>query len=112
MNEKDFFDQQAQGVGAIQEVSKTVWGYSMTHNRSKQTVALSATLYRWFLAAYPTRSRREHGPHMTQVFDDLYPEAFQQQGISGLILLWVSTLGDRFQPGGRADRFGIVVHPR
>ena len=57
-------------------------------------IAISVRVYQVLLVAYPTRFRREYGPHMLQVFRDCCLRAFRQRGTSGMLKLWAITLFD------------------
>jgi hypothetical protein len=59
-----------------------------------QAVSLSVSLYALLLAAYPTRFRREYGPHMAQVFRDCSLKAYRTGGLPGMLWLWVLTFFD------------------
>jgi signal transduction histidine kinase len=65
------------------------------------TVADSA--YGALLHAYPAAHRHEYGPCMGQLFRDLCRDAIAQDGLSGLIALWVRALLD-------VARAAIVEH--
>ena len=54
----------------------------------------SQRIYRALLKAYPVVFRREYGPQMEQVFADLYREARERSGRSGLAHLWALTVSD------------------
>ncbi len=58
----------------------------------EQTPPPSARLYSVLLRAYPKTFRHEFGPHMEQVFRDLYRK--QRGSRTGLVLLWIRTLSD------------------
>ena len=57
-------------------------------------VALSLSLYRVLLYAYPAKFRSEYGLHMRQVFRDCCLAAERQDGLPGMLLLWIHTLVD------------------
>jgi hypothetical protein len=54
----------------------------------------SERVYRVLLLAYPGEFRREYGPQMEQAFGDLYREARERSGRSGLAHLWALTVSD------------------
>src|SRR5215210_3304809 len=54
----------------------------------------SERVYRVLLRAYPGEFRREYGPQMEQAFGDLYREARERSGRSGLAHLWALTVSD------------------
>ena len=60
-------------------------------------VTFSAGTYRLLLTFYPTRFRREYGPHMAQVFRDCCLKTYRQSGLPGMFALWVRTLCDWFK---------------
>ena len=60
------------------------------------SVTFSLSLYRLLLFAYPTAFRREYAAQMAQVFRDCCLAAEQQDGLSGMLLLWIHTLVDFF----------------
>jgi hypothetical protein len=57
-------------------------------------VTFSALTYRLLLMFYPTRFRREYGPHMAQVFRDCCLKTYRQYGPPGMLSLWALTLFD------------------
>jgi len=59
-----------------------------------QALTASGRLYRLLLAGYPPAFRRRYGQEMAQVFHDCARDAHQQRGLTGLIELWIRTLGD------------------
>ena len=59
-------------------------------------VTLSLNLYRLLLHAYPAEFQREYAAQMTQVFRDCCLTAERQDGLSGMLLLWIHTLVDFF----------------
>jgi hypothetical protein len=75
-------------------------------------------LYGVLLKAYPRDFRREFGPQMEQAFADLYREARERGGRSGIALLWTMTVSDlartavaqRITP--RADREEVSMYDR
>jgi hypothetical protein len=61
---------------------------------SKRIIAVSQRLYQRLLGAYPADFRHQYGAQMIQVFLDCCRVAYQQSGTRGVLLLWISTLGD------------------
>jgi len=61
--------------------------------RSRLLVA-NDKAYRALLYVYPAAHRREYGPCMAQLFRDLCRDAVQEDGVLGLVWLWVRTLLD------------------
>ena len=61
---------------------------------SKRIIAVSQRLYQRLLGAYPADFRHQYGTQMTQVFLDCCRMAYQQNGIRGVLQLWIPTLGD------------------
>ena len=59
-----------------------------------KVLVISDRLYCWLIRAYPSSFRREFGIQMTQVFRDKCRVRFAQQGLMGLGLIWMHTLGD------------------
>lgn len=57
-------------------------------------VAISASLYRRLLLAYPRRFRRDYSASMAQVFRDCCRESYARRGLVGLVWLWLATLRD------------------
>ncbi len=57
-------------------------------------VAFSISLYDTLLAAYPTGFRHEYGPHMAQVFRDYCLRSYRQDGLPGMLNLWILILID------------------
>jgi Clp amino terminal domain, pathogenicity island component len=66
----------------------------MASPRPSWLLTASDRLYRALLLAYPAAFRREFGPHMAQVFRDCCHQARQEQGLPGLLRLWLATLSD------------------
>jgi hypothetical protein len=62
--------------------------------KDTQSVSLSLSLYRLMLYAYPAKFRREYAVHMAQVFRDCCLAAERQDGLTGMLLLWIHTLVD------------------
>lgn len=60
-------------------------------------VSLSVRIYRLLLVAYPTKFKKEYGPHMLQVFGDYCTYVIHQNGSKGMVRLWAVTLFDLFQ---------------
>ena len=60
-------------------------------------ITLSTNTYRLLLAFYPTRFRREYGPHMAQVFRDCCLKTYRKSGLTGMLALWSLTLFDWFK---------------
>jgi hypothetical protein len=54
----------------------------------------SERVYRALLLAYPKEFRREYGSQMKQAFGDLYREARERGGKSGIARLWMLTIPD------------------
>jgi hypothetical protein len=52
---------------------------------------VSERIYRRLLVAYPKQFRDAYGPHMAQVFRDLYREELRRGRTAGLVRLWVRT---------------------
>jgi hypothetical protein len=65
---------------------------SMT--KDTPSVSFSLSFYRLLLYAYPAEFRREYGLHMAQVFRDSCLAAERQDGLPGMLLLWIHTLVD------------------
>lgn len=61
-------------------------------------VTISAAVYCLLLIFYPTRFRRDYGPHMAQVFHDCCLKTYHQSGPPGMFAFWASTLVDWFKP--------------
>jgi hypothetical protein len=78
----------------------------------------SERIYRALLKAYPAEFRREYGAQMEQAFGDLYREAGERGGKSGIARLWMLTILDvirtvvaqRIRP--RADHEEVAVYDR
>lgn len=62
--------------------------------RSPRVVALSESVYRWLLHAYPGPFRRAYGREMAQVFRQTCWAAHARAGVGGVALLWLPLLGD------------------
>ncbi len=60
----------------------------------RRLLAVSDHLYRALLILYPRAFRREFGPHMAQVFGDACRQVEGERGPSGILILWVSIVGD------------------
>lgn len=60
-------------------------------------VNVSVRVYQILLAAYPSKFRREYGPHMLQIFQDSCLGAFHRSGSNGMLKLWGITLLDLIQ---------------
>ena len=60
----------------------------------EQTSPVSVRLYGMLLEVYPAEFRREYGSQMEQVFGDLYREARERGGRSGIAHLWALTVSD------------------
>jgi hypothetical protein len=60
-------------------------------------VNFSTAFYHLLLIFYPTRFRREYGPHMAQVFRDCCLKTYQKSGLSGMLTLWALTFFDWFK---------------
>ena len=60
-------------------------------------VILSSRIYALLLFFYPTPFRREFGPQMAQVFRDCCLKTYRQDGLPGMLSLWVITLFDWFK---------------
>ena len=75
-------------------------------------------VYRVLLLAYPREFRREYGPQMEQAFGDLYKEARERGGRSGIARLWMLTISDLATTAGaqritpRADREEVAMYDR
>ncbi len=67
------------------------------HHAPSASVALPFRIFGAILRAYPAEFRREYGPHMAQVFRDLYRTAQKNRSQLGLLRFWLSTLSDSFQ---------------
>jgi hypothetical protein len=59
-------------------------------------IRVSVKVYQLLLLAYPSKFRREYGPHMLQVFRDCSRQAYRQRGPLGMLSLWTFTLFDFF----------------
>jgi hypothetical protein len=78
----------------------------------------SERVYRALLLAYPREFRREYGPQMEQAFGDLYREARERGGRSGIAHLWALAVSDlartavaqRIMP--RADHEEVTMYDR
>lgn len=57
-------------------------------------LALSEEIYGTLLVLYPAEYRHEYGPLMLQVFRDVSRDAYQRQGMLGMIFWWCRTLFD------------------
>ena len=64
---------------------------------SRRGPGRSERLYQVLLLMYPKEFRRRYGPHMVQVFGDLYREERERAGLIGLALLWARTILDLLQ---------------
>ena len=60
-------------------------------------IAISEKVYQALLATYPTKFRKEYGPHMLQVFRDCCLRTFRQGGTNAMFRLWAVTLFDLIQ---------------
>jgi hypothetical protein len=63
-------------------------------SRLDRGARVSERIYRRLLVAYPKRFRDAYGPHMAQVFRDLYREELRRGRTAGLVRLWVRTALD------------------
>jgi len=61
---------------------------------SDSTMRIADTFYGWLLMAYPPPYRREYAAEMSLTFRNMNRDALQQDGLRGLLLLWVRTLID------------------
>ena len=68
---------------------------SMTDDPS--AVSISISLYGLLLVTYPSGFRHEYGPHMAQVFRDCTLRSYRQDGLPGLLDLWIHTVLDYFR---------------
>jgi capsular polysaccharide biosynthesis protein len=66
----------------------------MQNNGDNRGVKLSARIYGYLLALYPSGYRREFGPAMMQLFRDQSRDARRAAGGWGLAALWLRTLPD------------------
>jgi hypothetical protein len=57
-------------------------------------ITIANRLYGWLLMAYPPMYRREYAAEMSLTFREMNRDTLQQDGLRGLILLWVHTLID------------------
>jgi hypothetical protein len=73
-------------------------------SRTPRLVALSLSLYRLLLAAYPAAFRQEYGEAMVQLFRDTALDGYRQRGPWGLLAVWVRTLVDLAVSVGRQQR--------
>ena len=48
----------------------------------------------WLLRAYPTQFRGDYGTEMRQVFRECCREAYDHQGLLGLLRVWLATFRD------------------
>lgn len=60
-------------------------------SRLDRGARVSERIYRRLLLAYPKQFRDAYGPHMAQVFRDLYREEVGRGRTAGLVRLWVRT---------------------
>jgi len=60
----------------------------------KSALLFAERLYRILLFVYPATHRREYGPLMVQLFDDLCRDSYRQKGLAGLVRLWSHVLAD------------------
>ena len=78
----------------------------------------SERVYRALLLAYPKEFRREYGSQMKQAFGDLYREARERGGKSGIARLWMLTIPDLARTAvaqritARADREEATMYDR
>ena len=78
----------------------------------------SERVYRALLLAYPKEFRREYGSQMEQAFGDLYREARERGGKSGIARLWMLTIPDLARTAvaqritARADREEVAMYDR
>ena len=63
-------------------------------SRDIPLVAVSVSVYRFLLAAYPAEFREEYGEDMLQLFRDCALRAVGQSGSEGMVRLWAVTLLD------------------
>jgi hypothetical protein len=61
---------------------------------NKRWVAGSRRLYGWLIKVYPKEHVAEYGTAMQQVFTDQTSEISKEQGLLGLVFLWMRTLID------------------
>lgn len=61
------------------------------------TVTFSVKVYQMLLVAYPAKFQQEYGLQMVQVFQDCCLRALRQDGMNGMIKLWIVTLLDLVQ---------------
>ncbi len=62
--------------------------------KNERWVAGSRRLYAWLINVYPKEYLAEYGAAMLQVFTDQCREIFQEQGVMGMLLLWLRTMID------------------
>jgi len=78
----------------------------------------SERAYGALFLAYPEEFRRGYGPQMEQAFGDLYKEARERGGRSGIARLWMLTISDLATTAGaqritpRADREEVAMYDR
>lgn len=60
-------------------------------SRLDRAPRVSERIYRSLLVVYPKQFRDAYGPHMVQVFRDLYREEVRRVGKAGLVRLWART---------------------
>jgi hypothetical protein len=68
---------------------------------------VSCRLYRWMLLLYPLTLRNRFGPEMSDVFAQQLRDAWQLEGLSGVVQVWscaaeeliLVALPARFNPG-------------
>jgi hypothetical protein len=65
--------------------------------KDRSSIAVSISIYRFLLAAYPAEFRQEYGEDMVQLFRDCALRAVGQSGSSGMVRLWAVTLLDLIQ---------------
>src|SRR5215510_879220 len=66
----------------------------MNNFSQANSLSVSVRIYRALLVAYPKKFREYYETQMVQVFRDSLRDAYHQNGISGLIDLWLHTFAD------------------
>ena len=59
-----------------------------------RALSLSQRVFGWLLYTYPATFRHRYGAEMQLVFGECLKDAYTQAGLSGVIRLWLRTLGD------------------
>ncbi len=57
-------------------------------------ISFSVRIYQWLIRMGPIKFRREYGSHIVQVFRQCCRDAYQEQGVYGVMRLWLPMFGE------------------